>query len=180
MFFDELSEFKKDGILVEVYEDDRDLSKFYAGYIVACDADFFIMSLISPRGRFDGFMLQEIQSIVSISHSTKYLKQLIAIKNHHNTDVKYNDFGSGDLLYGILEYAQNNNRIAIVELLSNNKLTSGYVIRLDNEKCTVRQIAEDGDSDGDSTVLLDDITQVNVESESSVELEILARYQNSN
>ncbi len=179
MFFDELSEYKRDGILVEVYEDDRDLSKFYAGYIVACDEDFFIMSLISPRGRFDGFMLQEVRSIVSISHSTKYLKQLIAIKNHHNTEIKFQEFDGSDLLFGLLDYAQSNNRIVIIELLSNSKLTSGYIIKLDDEKCTVRQIAEDGDSDGDSTVLLDDITQVNCESESSVELEILARYQNS-
>lgn len=173
MFSDELQRYKESGKLVEVYMDEHDTSKFDVGFILAHDDDFFLMLAVTKYGRLDGYLLQEVDAIVRVSSDTAYLKRIATLMRYYNE--KQERLTAGDsLAYDVLEYCRINNRIASIDILGSGYADAlGYVEELDGERCIVRQVTEDGKSDGTTSILLNDISYISCCSNIEVMLEIL-------
>lgn len=173
MFSEDMQKFKDNGKLVEVYTDERDTSKFEVGYVAAFDDEFFILLAVTKFGRLDGFILQETDNIVRVSEDTVYLKRISTLMRFYN-EKQERPIIDKYPVYGLLEYCRANNRIASIDLLGSEYFDArGYVEELDIDKCTVKQVSDDGKSDGATSILLKDISYITCCSNAEVMLEIL-------
>lgn len=173
MFSEELSRYRDSNTLVEVYTNERDTSKFDVGFILASDDEYFIMLTVTKFGRLDGFVLQEVDSIVRVSADTVYLKKIATLMRFYS-EKREKIPAEQYPVYDLLEYCRANNRIASIDLLGSEfSDAKGYIEELDYDKCIVRQVSDDGKSDGATSILLKDISYISCCSNSEIMMEIL-------
>lgn len=173
MFTNELNKYMEQHTLVEVYSNPQDTSKFSVGYILACDESFFAMSSISKHGKLDGFQLKNTEDIIRLCEGTVYLQKMSTLLRYHNEKQASLTLGR-DLVYDFLDYCKANNRIVAVEVVDSHFWdTIGYIDAIDDDRCTISQISDQGKSDGISYVITKDITNISCGSEDEVMLEIL-------
>jgi hypothetical protein len=173
MFSSELQKLMESAKLVEVYTNENDTSKFDVGFIVACDDEYFIMLTVTKFGRLDGFVLQEVDSIVRISEDTVYLRKIATLMRYYNEKREKITVDQYPV-YDLLEYCRANNRIASIDLLgSEYSDAKGYIEELDYDKCVVRQVSEEGKNDGATSIILKDISFISCCSNIEIMLEIL-------
>lgn len=174
MFTEDLARLRDSGRLAGIHTNSRDPAKFDVGRILAFDDDFFAMTSISKFGKLDGVILQENENIIQIDEGSSYLNMISALQRYYNEKPYAVSIGQYPV-FDLLGYCHINSRIVSVEILgSGNNDVIGYVEELDIDKCVVRQIADDGKSDGTASILLKDITFLSCCSGAEVMLEVLS------
>lgn len=178
MFDSELKAFCDNMELVSIHSETSDYGSFTVGYIVGYNEEHYILALISPYGRYDGFLLKERKSIVSVEHGGKYESKIERLASYYHTEHESLDLSDDDLRLSMLNFASERNFIVAVELnASGYNDCTGYVKIIDTKSdeisCTISLIDEYGDNDGEAVFLLDDITELSVNTEDEIILKIL-------
>lgn len=178
MFDSELKAFCDNRELVSIHSDTSEYGSFIVGYIAGYNEEHYILALISPHGRYDGFLVKERKSIVSVEHGGKYESKIKRLAAYYNTEHEKLNLSGDDLRLSMLKFASERNFIVAIELNgSGDQDCIGYVKSIDTKNdeisCTISLIDEYGDNDGKAVFLLDDITELSVNTEDEIILKIL-------
>ena len=105
------------------------------------------------------------------------LKRLYTIRGEQHASVKQK---TSDQISNLLDHAKEEDKVVII-VLSNSNLDDviGLITRFDEHCVEVRQYDRDGKYDGDTFILLDDITQVKCDGAMQHTIELLLQADNS-
>ena len=178
MFDKELKAFYDNRELVSIHSDTSDYGSFAVGYIVGYNEEHYILALISPYGRYDGFVVRERKSIVSVEHGGKYENKIKRLAAYYKTKHEELDLSEDNLYLSMLNFANERNYIVAIELNAcGYQDCIGYVKSVETESgdksCTISLIDEYGDNDGEAVLLIDDITELSVNTEDEIRLKII-------
>lgn len=170
-----LSELKKNKIIASFYTNENDLSKFSVGYVVDFNDDYIVFALVSPEGLNDGFALKETSSIIRINIDGKYENKILKLLKYHKTTHENLIFKDNNFVLEMLSFAKTKGYIVSLELLNSGFYdVQGYIEKIENDNCFVKQITEYGEVDGMSMVELRDISKISCNSSDEKILEILS------
>ena len=178
MFDNELKAFYDNRELVSIHSDTSDYGSFAVGYIVGYNEEHYILALISPYGRYDGFVVRERKSIVSVEHGGKYENKIKRLAAYYKTKHEELDLSEDNLYLSMLNFANERNYIVAIELNDGGYQDCiGYVKSIDAESgdksCIISLLDEYGENDGEAVLLIDDITELSVNTEDEIRLKIL-------
>lgn len=156
---------KKNKELVCVYSDTTDPESFSAGYITGVTDENMIIFHLTPKGKYDGYILLSIDNIFLMEYNTKYSKKLQKISDSLlNNDIVY--FESDDLKLSLLEYARENNFIIEVQLINSGiNDVIGKVAIVEDGLVKIDRYNEYGESDGQAVFNISNITRLVCDSE---------------
>ena len=178
MFNDELMTFYESRELVSIHSDTSEYGSYAVGYIVGYNEVHYILALISPYGRYDGFVVRERKSIVSVEHGGKYENKIKRLAAYYKTKHEELDLSEDNLYLSMLNFANERNYIVAIELNgSGDQDCIGYVKNIntksDDKSCTIILIDEYGENDGEAVLLIDDIIELSVNTEDEIRLKII-------
>lgn len=83
-----------------------------------------------------------------------------------------------EIIPSIFRFAQETQKVVSIELReSDNYDVTGIVTALDDNAVFIHQLTDDGSPDGDSVVLLEDVTEVCCDSQDAQAVKILSEHQ---
>ena len=178
MFDKELKAFYDSRELVSIHSDTSEYGAFSVGYIAGYNEEQYILALISPYGRYDGFVVRETKSIVSVEHGGKYENNIKKLAAYCNTEHEEIDMSEDNLYVSMLNFASEHNYVVAIELnASGYQDCIGYVksvdTKSDDKSCIISLLDEYGENDGEAVLLIDDITELSVNTEDEIRLKIL-------
>ena len=165
------------GKIILCHINKEDPESFVAGKLLASDTGCFVLKLISPAGRWDGYALYMRSDVVSIDSEDQYIDCLkILLSNRVSEDYATPDL-EGNLLIDLLNYAKTYGLCASIELFkSGEKDVIGFINTVDNSFTAVEQLNEFGERDGESLVRTGAITRVHVADDDCECIRILAMH----
>lgn len=174
MFIEKLQELKNSKKIASFYTNEENTSRFNVGYIVEFTDEHFLVAAISPYGKYDGFVLLEVGSILRINTDSLYEEKMEKLTKHYNTTHECISIDGDSLLSGLIQYACTQNYIVSLELLNSGVYdVQGYVKDVTDEGCTIEQITEYGEDDGLTLIAVSDITKISCNSADEILLKIL-------
>ncbi|GKX68626.1 hypothetical protein [Inconstantimicrobium mannanitabidum] len=178
MMINKLDELMQNKKIASFYMDEEDMERFAVGYVVAANDEYFILAMISPSGLCDGFKLEQVSSIIRIRVDGKYENKILTLAKYHKTKHEEIIFKEDNFISEFLIFAKTKSYIVSLELLNCGFYdVVGYVEKIENGSCVIREIDEYGEEDGVSTVELQDITQISCNSLEESKLKILNKMQ---
>lgn len=163
--------------VVCVYTNPDDTTKFSVGYILSTNANETLIASISPLGRYDGYLIKKNETIFLVEFDSKYSKKIeglfLKIKNKHLLG-KLDLIKENNTLQFMLNHAQNHSLIVSIELV-NSQLNDiiGLVREVNDKGIKIEIIEEIGITDGYAFCLLEDITNLEIDSEELIVLKQL-------
>ncbi len=150
---------------VSLYTDIENPSKFCYGQFLAYDKNKFIFSMISPEGRYDGFLLRAITDIIKIDMDAQYDKRMQKLLSF-NKDITSIAFPyTDDVTYTALCISKTTNKVVSIELnYSGTDDVIGYVDTVNDNICKIKQIDFYGCPDGTAYINIADISQISIDS----------------
>lgn len=174
MIINKLNELKGNKKIASFYTNENDTSKFSVGYIVDFNNDYIAFALISPEGLNDGFALKETSSIIRINIEGKYENKILTLSKYHKTIHENLVFKEDNFVLELLKFAKTKGYIVSLELLNSGFYdVQGYIEKIENNNCFIKQITEYGEVDGISMVELQDISKISCNSSDEKILQIL-------
>ncbi len=169
-----LTNLKNNNKIVSIYSDTYNTDKFSCGFIANISDEFLIIKNISPCGKYDGFLLKSIEKIYRVEFEGKYekmIERLYEIQNQKHEEIpKF----SGTLLNDLLIFSNKNSFVITIELCDSNlDDIQGYVSKMDDTKVKIESLDENGENDGFSYVMIDDITHISCNTENEIKLKLL-------
>lgn len=140
---------KKKRKLVSIYRSE-DTGRFMTGYILACSDEFLLLSEIDCYGNYDGFMVLKRDALYRCeieSTHAKRAQKLYSLRGQQHPTIKVQD--EEEIIPSIL----------------------------DDNAVFIHQLTDDGSPDGDSVVLLEDVTEVCCDSQDEQAVKILSEHQ---
>lgn len=141
------------------------------GYIDAYNEDEILIKHISPDGYYDGFILIHISDLIRVDILGQYEKRIAALfairKQSHPTLNHLND----TLYISIMDFAHTNNVIVSVEL--EDTTISGFVLDFNECHIHIQVVNENGQTDGEMTVLVENVLSFAVDTSTEQNLKLL-------
>lgn len=141
------------------------------GYIDAYNEDEILIKHISPDGYYDGFILIHISDLIRVDILGQYEKRialLFAMRKQVHPSLNH----LNDTLYtSIMDFAHANNLIASVEL--EGTTISGYVLDFDENNVHIQVVDKNGQTDGETVVLVGNILSFAVDTITEQNLKML-------
>lgn len=160
--------------LIEVYTDRDDTSTYHEGYVMACNEDYCAMALVSPQGRFDGYILERIDRIYSVQAGGPYEKKIQTLMKYCNTRINYIELDDSNLIFSFLDYARSTGSIVSLDVFGSDAENGiGFVYTVDHEMCFLKQVDLYGMNYNESYFMLEDISRISMNGEDETVLEIL-------
>jgi hypothetical protein len=171
----QLKKVEKSNELIEIYTKEGDLSKFLVAKVLKVSDEWVVVTTITTKGMYDGFLLIRLDDVLRLNFKTKYIekanKLYTAKKQKH---AQYNEVQE-DLLLGFLEFAQLNNFIVSVQLLSSEDFdVQGYIKEIEKDLLIIETVNNYGEYDGESYLKLEDINMMTCDDEDDYCLKILS------
>jgi len=164
----------RDKTLCEVYCDPDDCTKFSVGYILGVDDEFFVMECVSPAGRHDGLRCFPVDDVFDLRRNTRYLTCIKKLMPYYSFTRKDIDITDKNVLEQIFGYAAAKQKICCVALLPDSILY-GYIKDYSSDYVSLQLLDSYGQPDGESSVRIDDIKFVSLDSDEEIKLEILSK-----
>lgn len=170
----ELINICKNEILVSLYTNQNDISKFIFGKILSVNDNEFAFYMISPDGKYDGVLVKEINSIVYFETDNQYIKEMCKLCDEHSLCSPFIDFNKNNIKTAVLLEAMKSKKIVSLELnYSGFDNVVGFVEDVSDNLCKIKQVDLQGLYDGVAFVVESNITQISYDSHE--EQQILAR-----
>lgn len=174
MFVEKLTQLCDEKKIVSIYDDIDQPDRFALGYIVSCNREHYVLALISPDGKYDGFLLKICDKILHISYDGQYENKIKKLVRYYKTEHEKYRFAEDDLVKEMLLFAKKYNFIVSIELNNSGYDDCvGYIKEFNNNKCVIQNIDSYGNGDGESFMLINDITQISCNSSDEISLKIL-------
>lgn len=175
IYYNKLKELHHKKELVSIHSDIACVDKFVFGYVVACNKQYYVMALIAPDGKYDGFLLKPLSDIQYISYNDKYEIKMKKLIDYYKTEHENCELLGENLVKELLEFAQDNGFIIAIEISdSGYDDCVGYVEQISDDICIIKNIDKFGKEDGESVISLDNITQISCNTEDEIKLKILS------
>lgn len=149
------------GSILQCHIDPGDPETFVVGRVLYVNPDSFVLALISPQGRWDGWMCCLQSDLVGIDQDSDYIAVLRRLLQYHQSreaDAAILGNGSMD---DILDYAYRAHRIIAMELCkSGQRDVIGYVTERYQDSIVIEQFDDIGIADGISQVAQCAITRL--------------------
>ena len=153
---------------------DIDSEYFGLGNVLAIDDENIIISSVDPSGVEDGMILYRIEDICKIEKETMYCKKIKNLMEKKKTQLNQHKFENGNILYQLLELANDEKKIIDIKLLDYEKACSvGYVSFLCDDTCEIKQIDNLGNEDGVCIFSIEDISSIKYNSIENRDIELL-------
>lgn len=163
-----LKEFCDNGKNVSLYLNRGDTTRFVFGRIVFSNDRYVIISMISPAGRYDGYLVKSIDDIVRLEFDDLYSDRMQKLCSAMYEEVCFTNFDSqtDDPIRSFLKKALDENKVISIELIhSNIDDVVGNLVSIQDDLCMVKQIDQYGCEDGYSVFSINNITHISYDSE---------------
>lgn len=172
-----LEKAKKKRKLVSVYRSE-DTDENITGYILGNSDEFLLLSAMDYYGNYDGFIVLKMDAIYRCEMESIYAKRaqkLFSLRGQKHPELKLRD--EEEMIPSILRFAQETQKVVSIELRESDSYdVKGMVTALDDHAVFIHQLTGDGAFDGDTVVLLEDITEVCCDSQSEQSVKLLLEH----
>ena len=156
--------------IVSLYCDPNNKEAHLTGRIYAYNDREIIVEHISPDGYYDGFILIQFDKLYRIDFGGKYEKRIK--KLYHYRNQKHPHFEVIESLYcSLVAFAKKNDLVISIEL--DNVICSGVVIKYDLDLIWLRLVDDDGVSNGETVIRIDEIDSFAVDTDTEQNIRIL-------
>lgn len=168
--YQELLEKLRPDEVVSIYHSDES-SRFSTGFVLGWDDEKLLMGHISPTGYYDGYILTPLEGICCIRRGGAYeqkIQTLYLLRQQSHalwsvTDTDMTDF--------ILHYTHQNGLVVSVHIGGSS--FSGHVTDWSNTVLVLEDLTEYGVPDGTSTYFMEEIEQIDVDTDVEQTLKLL-------
>ena len=156
------------------YTNKDKISSFIFGRVLGVNDKHIALYMLSPEGQYDGLLIKRTSSIYRVDWDDQYTQEM-------KEKIKLNQLPSRELalrddafMKSLLSFAKDSKEIVSIELLdSGYDDIVGFVEQVRDETCVIQQINCDGQTDGHSLLFIDDISQIECESQDEIQLKKL-------
>ena len=178
-FVNVLNQARKSKSLVCVFRDPTDLRRFAVGYVVAVGTHDYTLQQIDPDGNPDGLDVGVLDDIIEVRRDSRYTRQMTLLMEHKN------NLASGEspwqapanpesCLEAVLDQAKKDKLVVNVLVATGEDEIRFFALvrELSDSHACFDVLTDDGESDGSSTLRLDDIAglQINTREERKIAL----------
>lgn len=159
---------------VSIYTNGDETDKFNFGKVIALNDEQIAVQMISPNGEYDGVIVMNIEKVIRIETDGQYelkMQKLCSLTKPllPNVNLANENIFESAMLSSIKDHC-----IVSVELLDSGYIDIvGYVKKIENGQCEIKQVDEYGADDGFSCFSIDDVTQICFASEDERRIEKL-------
>lgn len=94
----------------------KSVGGFCAGFVRETDDEFALLELISPSGRFDGYLCIRIEEILKLDAGTAYLNNLVKVYRHYGEEPLPIKVSSRDVLREFTDVVIKNKWMCTMEI----------------------------------------------------------------
>lgn len=158
------------------YTDAESPDSFIFGWVLGLDDDVVSLGMFTPFGIYDGVRAFKRCLVFKVEYGDEYGKAMQLLVSHH---YKTNTVGeiqevNGDQYRFLLDYAKSNNRLVSVALNGNLEYdVIGFVKYISADEVTFMQIDGEGYEDGFVSIFVDDISEIQCDTEDERKRELL-------
>lgn len=156
--------------IVSLYCDAQNTESHYTGYINAYNQNEIVISHITANGSYDGYILRRIDDIYRIDYDGSYerkIDKLYRLRKQKHDRIP----SSKELFFSIVNYAKENR--LILSFYFEGSYITGLILNYNNDSVLVNCINDDGQCNGVSSVLIDNISYVELDTENEQSLSLL-------
>ena len=144
----------------------KSVGGFCAGFVRETDDEFALLELISPSGRFDGYLCVRIEEILKLDVGTAYLNNLVKVYRHYGEEPLPIKVSSRDVLREFTDVVIKNKWMCTMEIgFETLDKINGFVVGREWELVEMRLVSENGEDDGYTTFDLEEVVCFGVRSE---------------
>ena len=157
------------------YFDREDNCIHLTGMICAYNDSELLISHITPRGEYDGFILKMISDLYKMDYNGDYEKKIInlySLKNQTHPNININNDAQ---FFSLIDFAKDEKHLISAEL-NNDKIT-GFVIDYDDDYITLNIIDDYARSIGVTVINIDEIVTLSCDTDYEQDLKLM--YENS-
>lgn len=148
------------GELVAIYTD-IDCNSFGFGKVISINEDDVAISSVNPKGIESGLVLYNFEEICKIEKETPYILKMVKLMDLKKTQLFEPKFVGKNLKNEVLDLAKKNSKLVSIQIWgSHYRDVIGYVEKVTDVICEVKQIDECGNQDGFCTVGIEDISLI--------------------
>lgn len=156
------------------YTNKEKTSSFIFGRVLGVNDKHIAIYMLSPEGQYDGLLIKRTSSIYRVDWDDQYTQEMIEKIKPDQLPSRELELRDDALMKSLLSFAKNSKEIVSIELLdSGYDDIVGFVEQASDETCVVQQINRDGKADGYSLLFMDDISQIECESQDEIQLQKL-------
>lgn len=141
------------------------------GYIDKYNEDKIIIKHISPDGYYDGFILVHISDIIRVDILGQYEKRIATLFSMRKQTHPSINYLNDSLHLSLMNFAYANNLIVSLEL--ENTMISGFVLNFDEHNIHIQVVDENGQTDGETIVMVDNVLSFAVDTITEQNLKLL-------
>lgn len=168
-----LEKYYKENRIVNFYLNKDDNTKNLTGYIHAFNENELLISHISSRGLYDGFILNKMDELYMVS-SDDYSKKIETLYKLKNQSHPVFNCEEDDILGSLLDYAIDNKYVITLDLL--NDRISGFVNKYNDNYIYLDMINEYGKKTGKCVIDCDEVVTIACDSDDEQDLKMLFTY----
>lgn len=160
--------------IVEIYTNRDDTTKFGVGFIRGISKDSILIENITPYGYYDGYTVTLIDEIYRTGVNTLYTHKIKKLWGRNGVTHKQVPQTNASHFVNLIEFAYANKKFISAQLL--NSIYSnldGVITCVTKKTIEICLVNNYGMPDGNSVILIDDITQLVCDSQDEIALEIL-------
>ncbi|GEM_PF-833149 len=165
--------------LIGIYINPNNTFGFIVGYVMEVDAEFFAFSMISETGMDDGVIILPICDIIKIEESSKYLNKIEKLISCRDSGCRSISPSIHGLIYGTLDFLKDKRILTSIGITSvqnhNREDTTGFIVAVDVNTCTVQKYSQYGLEDGVAYFELNRIKRIEYDTSYEVTLQRLIR-----
>ncbi len=164
---------------VAVYADAEDYQSYEVGFVEHADAGEVILLCLTPKGEPDGRRALRMEDVTRVDTDNAYIKKLELLYQYRDTifdkDFRQRPSATKSDLKTQLQHAQNSH--TMVHIVDDNDYgPSGFVTEVGEDYVEIERIGTNGEPDGKSALLLQNIRRVHIGRRQDQILEFLYRY----
>lgn len=169
---------KKKRKLVSIYRSEN-TDCCITGYILADSDEFLLLGVIDGCGNYDGFMVLKSDAVYRCEMESTYAKRaqkLYSLRGQQHPTIKVQD--EEEIIPSIFRFAQETQKVVSIELRESDDYdVKGIVTALNDDAVSIRQLTYEGSPDGDTVILLEDVTEVCCDSQDEQAIKLLSEHQ---
>lgn len=156
------------------YTNKEKTSSFIFGRVLGVNDKHIALYMLSPEGQYDGLLIKRTSSIYRVDWDDQYTQEMIEKIKPDQLPSRELELRDDAFMKSLLSFAKGSKEIVSIELLdSGYDDIVGFVEQVSDETCVVQQINLDGKTGGYSLLYMDDISQIECESQDEIRLQKL-------
>lgn len=166
-----IKKYYNENAVISIYNDSDDTTKHFTGYINSYNDCEILVSHITPRGEYDGYILLHIDDIFRIEANGKYeekIEKLYSLKKQKHEKFTFDNDG---IAYQLLDFASENNLIVRFEF--HDDIRCGFIDKYDQSICTINPVNDFGKSDGTATIDINKAEIISVDTDFEQDLKLI-------